>query len=633
MSEIYSQNLKALAEINPYLANKIDQLNDGADDFTVLSTKNNSDYTLKVSVQDKEQLVHSLYRPRSQAKRQIEKLDLGYYNLIGVAGIGCGHYIREILRCFNHESQLIIIENRLDMLKEVMKQQDLTDILIPRNVMIFDGTSQEYTHRMQQVMRRIDYNALVAGNVDFFKTPILKEIERDKYNKIQKEFFKTIHFLAKTLGNDPGDTLIGVDQIFTNMKHILNSINLGKIDAYQNKPAVCVAAGPSLDKNIDVLKEYQDEVLIITADTVLGKLLNKGIIPDIVGVVERTKEVYNYFFRDLIAEDRIPQEVTLVTGGVAYPELYNNFPGRKITVFRNNIYTEEWFADNIEGVTGFDIGNSVANLNFSIAQVLGCEPIILIGQDLAFSSDGLAHTGDTRYDEFEGKLTVDDVSARDDLVEVKGYNGERLVARKWWKIFKDWFEYKIAETGIDCIDATEGGAYIEGTEVKTLQETAEQYFTQKVTPFHQLVNSFQMKEVDSKADEFKEKVLEKLSKLEEIRERIIEVIDLLEKTKQEFEESDDAITYAQKKYGEINTEVAMISQMDMFFLFTCQAIFVQLERYKVALGDLSIDTEEKFDKWSSYELDKLRDIKRICNLTLKLFRVGVENIEGYIGEE
>ena len=620
MTRLYQQNLKSLSNINQSLANKVDELEIDKEKFEVISTKQSNDYTIRLSIEKKQKLVHSLYRPHNQAQKKIEKLKLGYYNLIGVAGIGCGHYIREILNNFNQESQLIIIENRLDILKAVMKKQDLTDILIPRNVKIFDGSTNEYINQLKEQMRRIDYNSLIAGNVDFFYTPGLFEIEKDKYKKFRKRFFSTLNFVARTVGNDPGDTLLGLKNALANIDKILKTSELDNINKYKNKPVVCVAAGPSLDKNIDVLKEYQEQVLIIAADTILGKLLKNGIVPDMVGILERVEKVYSYFFKDLIENNQLPKEITLVSEGIANPKIYNNFPGKVISVFRDNVPIEKWFINNIEGVTGFNTGNSVANLNFSVAKTLGCSPIILVGQDLAYDKDGNAHSSETKYEE------VGEKNNKQEETYVEGYNGEKLKARKWWKIFKDWFEYQIAATGIHCIDATEGGAYIEGTEIMKLEEVAEQYFEEEINDFSQQISSVEENKIKDRTNQMKSSIEEKINMFDEIKEEIDDINDLIMESKEQLAEEKNVLEFVEEKFIEINTKVAKMSGKDSIFFFICQSLFIQMERYKVQMGDLSFDTKDKFITWCNYDLDKLDDLTRICDITIDILENGLDNI-------
>ncbi|GAB6100043.1 motility associated factor glycosyltransferase family protein [Halanaerocella petrolearia] len=620
MNQIYNNNLAALNKINPTLAHKVDRLETTRDDFVVVPTKNGQDYSLKMIESGNERLVHSLYRPRLQAEKKINKLKLGYHNLIGVAGIGCGHYIRAIMQEFSQESQVVVIENRPDILKEVMKHQDLTDILQQiRNIRIFDGSDKRYITRMKDQLQRIDYTALVAGNIDFFKTPILANSEEKDYIRFRKRFFSTLQFINQSVGNDPGDSILGIEQAFSNLEYILQSSSLDEIKEFKNQPAVCVAAGPSLDKNIDVLKEYQDQVLIIAADTILERLLSEGINPDIVGVLERTETVYDYFFKELIKENKLPEDVVLVAEGIINPKIYNNFPGKKVSVFRNNIPSEQWLAETTGEITSFDTGNSVANLNYSTALALGCSPIVLVGQDLAFSKEGKGHATGTKYDEVGEK--------KDEIVTVEGYNGEELKARKWWKIFKEWFEYRIAETEVKCIDATEGGAYIEGTELMSLQEVVEEYCQENLADINQISNSVSTNKIENRVDSLEKGISEELNRLKEIKEMIEEIVDLLETVEKKIDTANNTVGWAQKKFNEINTQIAQMSNGDAIFFFVCQAIFIQLERNKVQLGDLSIDTKNKFKDWCRYDLDKLDDIKQICDILIDVFSEGKESIE------
>ena len=407
----------------------------------------------------------------------------------------------------------------------------------------------------------------------------------------------------------------------TNIDKILETSELASIDKYKNKPVVCVAAGPSLDKNIDVLKEYQDQVLIIAADTILEKLLKNDIIPDIVGVLERIDKVYNYFFKDLIENNNLPEEITLISEGIAPPKLYNNFPGTIISVFRDNVPSEQWFVNNIKGVTGFNTGNSVANLNFSIACALECSPIVLVGQDLAYDENGQAHSSETKYEE------VGENDNPKEQVYVEGYNGEKLKTRKWWKIFKDWFEYRIADTGVQCIDATEGGAHIEGTEIMTLKETADKYFKTKKEFFSQEITLVGEGKIKNRKKQFKSAIKEKINIFEEIKKEIVAIRELIEEAKENLNNQKNFLEFANDKFVEINTKIAKMSNMDGMFFFICQSLFIQMERYKVQMGDLSINTKDKFINWFNYDLDKLNDLTRICDITIDILNDGIDNIK------
>lgn len=622
MSNIYQKNIQALQKMNATLAKKIDDLIYKKDDFELIKLKNGSGYTIKLQFNNKEKYIHSPYNPVKQAKKEIDKINIDFYNLIGVAGIGCGYFIREILNRFNKSSQIIIIENRLDIFKEVMKVQDMTDIFKIRNVQIFDGSNPKYNLQMKKWLRRIDYNALAAGNIDFFKTPVLKDKYSGEFKEYVNDFFEVLNYVVNSLGNDPGDTLIGIEHGFQNVRYLLNnSFDFRNLEYYNDKPAIIVATGPSLDKNIDILKKYQDNALVLSAGTSLHKLLNYGIKPDIFSVLERPEKVYDYTIKDIVNEGEFPEDIVPILDGVVHPKIFNDVNDNIIPVFRDTVTTEKWFVENIEGLVGLDTGLSVANLAFQIAHLLKCSPIILVGQDLAFSSDGRQHTKDTKYDEL-GEAE----QKKENIIDVMGYNNERVKTTKLWKQFKNWFEYMIKKEDIYCIDATEGGAYIKGTEIKTLQETADQFLNDKVRPFNEFIKFDSNNEVELKAEKLQKACNDKVEIFKEIKDEIEDILEIIKTSKKQLKNKKNIKEFARKQFIEINTKTAEMNQRDGVFFFICQAPFVQMERYKVQMGNLMENTEEKFLKFCDYYLDILKSIHHICETTIEHFEKGNDNI-------
>lgn len=622
INDLYKKNLKLLAQKNKGMADKLDNYENGKNDFNVINSKN---ITLEISFNNSKKLVHSKYRPQLQAKKRIATMELKRHNLIGVAGIGCGYYIEEMLNKIKRDSRFIIFENRLDILKEVMKNRNLETIFNSNNnIFILDGTNPNYINHLKTILQRIDFVSLAMGNIDFFKTPILKDKEEGKYKEFQNEYFSTISFNSQVFGNSSEDTLIGLDNILNNNEHLLKNQDFKKIEGFKDKPAVCVAAGPSLDKNIDVLKEYQDNVLIIACDTVLEKLLKNDIKPDIVSVLERVEKIYDYFFKDLIEKTMIPDKTVLIAEGVAHPKIFDNFPGEKVTVFRQNVPTERWFPEKIKDVQTIEAGNSVANLNFSIAHDLGASPIILMGQDLAYSKDGKAHTIETGYEEFGDEDLTED---NQDTVEVKGYNGETLKSKKWWKIFKQWFEFKIAKDNIHCIDATEGGAYIKGTKVMQLEKVADQYFTDEKLNFHEKLKSINDKNVyKTKANKFilslenlREDIKSKRKEIASIRKKIPEL-----RSKIKF---DEKLKKLMKKYNEIDVKVSKLFFDNKFLYFILQPIFLNLKRNKVKIDNMELSSVERYKKLYASHYNKLLQSEKVINKTLNILSFHLDDLK------
>lgn len=628
MNKIYKKNLVVIKDNNIELYKKILSLDEEKlSQFTVEETKIKGEYTLKIDNKGRVQYINSKYDPLKNSENKIKNLTFNYYNIVLVFGVGCGHYIKEILNKVNKQSKIIVLENRIDILKKVLKYQDLSYIFTSDNIIFFDTSKKDYLLDVQNRFKKIDIMALVAGNLTIFKTPVLKQIEQDTYKNQTKKLIDILKYLANIMGNSSQDTLLGIEHMFENIRYLFkNSFDFTKISYFKDKPAVCVASGPSLEKNIDILKEYQDNVFIFSAGTSLYKLIDYGIKPDFFSVLERPEKVYNYTIKDLVEEGKYPENMLAFLDGVVHNKIFKDAAPNLIPVCRNTVPTESWFTENIERLVGLDTGTSVANLNLMIAYLLGCSPIILVGQDLSLSKDGSRHVQGTIYDKLgEKKLN------NKDLVEVEGYNGERLLARKVWKDFKEWFEIKILEHDIKCIDATEGGAFIKGTEIMTLEKAAEKYF--KLNKSDEYIKKFKIdndKSISKNIQLFLDEVEKKINKYIDLKKEIQYIISSLRLLSYltELMKINNRLDhdYLINRYYSLNTEISSIMMNDLVFSFICQPSFIELERNKVRKGDINKETTKKIKEWVEFNIDVLNDIINITDRTIEIFEEGETKI-------
>jgi hypothetical protein len=135
------------------------------------------------------------------------------------------------------------------------------------------------------------------------------------------------------------DTLDGLKNSFINIEVLSSSPGVRQLDGqYRGKPAILVAAGPSLDKNIDLLSEAKGKALIMSSDTTFPVLLKKGIIPDLVVTIERIPEVYDRFYKNL----EIPGDTWLAALNVADKRIFDSFPERHMVAFRTTEPLSKW---------------------------------------------------------------------------------------------------------------------------------------------------------------------------------------------------------------------------------------------------------------------------------------------------
>lgn len=230
-------------------------------------------------------------------------------------------------------------------------------------------------------------------------------------------------------------------------------------------PVIIVSAGPSLDKNIELLREAKGHCLIFAVDTAMKYLLARDIYPDLSITIEPIKPIANY-------SDERCFDIPIVFDSESNPEIIG--PHRSARILYN---CRDYFKSLIMSIgrevhTDIQSGGSVATAAFAICYELGIRHIILIGQDLAYDGE-FTHAGGV-----ESKGINDNIGY--DMTD--GYYGGQVRTRSDWQGYRRWFEQAISlaeeeHTGIEVIDATEGGALIHGSTVMSLREAVDKYCT------------------------------------------------------------------------------------------------------------------------------------------------------------
>ena len=228
-------------------------------------------------------------------------------------------------------------------------------------------------------------------------------------------------------------------------------------------PVIIVAAGPSLDKNIEELKRAKGHCLIFAVDTAMKYLLAHDIMPDLGITIEPIKPMANY-------EDPRCFEVPHVFDCESNPEIVSKNSARKF-IYNCRDYVKRLLLALGKNVPN-DIasGGSVATAAFAICYQLGMRRIIMIGQDLAYQGEA-THAGGVESKGINNNIGYE-------LIE--GIDGSKVRTRSDWLAYLRWFENAIAlmkDMGKDMevIDATEGGALIHGSKVMTLAEAIDEY--------------------------------------------------------------------------------------------------------------------------------------------------------------
>lgn len=291
----------------------------------------------------------------------------------------------------------------------------------------------------------------------------------EEFRKLRDAFATEVRVHIDILGNSAEDTLLGFRQVVLNMLWILASPSLQEVGkSFKGKHFVCVASGPSLEKNIHLLKGKEDSCIIISADTALRRLLEEGVRPHVVVTLERPTLTYTNYFKVLVEQyGEQCKDILLIGQGVSPPQVFGRWPGPKIAVGKVEIPVDRWFIGSVLRGNVLRSGMSVAHMALMLSSVWGAERIALIGQDLAFGEGGASHAGKTAA---QSALAVEQERALTDELEVPGALGGFVKTTNIWRLFLKVFEVMIPESGRPVYDCTEGGALIKGTTIQPLSE-------------------------------------------------------------------------------------------------------------------------------------------------------------------
>lgn len=474
---IYQKNLDALREVIPKIADSIEEQSEYLE-------KESADTLLEYTVEGssiaaivKEGYIwylNSRYSPEKTARVWALQYSNVHANAIfWICGFGNGMAIRTLLSGLAWSNRICIYEPCPGLFWKVLHELDISDILADRRVFVVlagmhEGYLQEYLNLFVEYsnIRLMEYG--IQPNYDCL-------YDREWKLVIQRIQSRMDHIMItkNTMLTYIGDMMPGIlsnardmvkQGVVNQLVHAMQEIDTDKI------PAIIVAAGPSLDKNIHELKRAEGKAFLIVVDTALKAVLNADITPDMLVTVDPHKEM-SLFEHEKFAS------IPLAIDSSANPNVISRHQGKRFYISDTCQMISEYYRQfQGEEMIFLETGGSVANDAFSLAVELGFQNIILVGQDLAYT-DGRGHTGAAYNDEEKNRA---DAKAKEEI-EVEDIYGNMVRTNASMQLYLRWFEMQMDRfPELNVIDATEGGAKIRGTKILPLKEVVETYCIQEV---------------------------------------------------------------------------------------------------------------------------------------------------------
>ena len=525
-----------LFEINQDINDEIvAKIIDKKNNFAICIEKDRKDgYTMKVKNDEKEIYFHSKYDPKREAKKIVKNFGFSSKKQIFVLGTGLGYYLNQ----FDNEKKydkIIIIEPFLSIFYAALCYNDLSNFLSNTNLALIIENNNEIFDTARRFMK-----LNLKNEIDFLEHSPSIKLFNEIYEIIYSKIKETIDYQKVGLVSDIKQTKKWRDNIINNANYIVNN---PKIDSFFNEfekiPAICVSAGPSLDININILRKAKNKAIILCVGTALQVLLKHNIEPDI--VVSMDGNIANY--RQFENMD-VPNSYLLSELGNHYMinEKWNN----KQIFFSMKRNFSGWI-EKIKGeYTPIQTGGTVAHSMIDSAYKFGANPIVLVGQDLAFKDNKTHATG-----------IIGGGYNMKKLIEVEGVDGSKVYTDKSLKTMLSFFNnYFNKRNDRIFIDATEGGAKIDNTRIMKLNDVITQYCIDEINIREKLDNFYLKLKKDIKLEnEFKKQIENTIFELEESIKITKKQINVMEDVKteliknKEFTDKEiDKLEYSFSKY-------------------------------------------------------------------------------------
>jgi hypothetical protein len=468
--DVLVENLAALWASDPDLARAVDNVPDI--ELLPLTPTKSGHHTASVTTGARSISLASRYDPVDEAARLAERVPPERYELF-VLGMGLGYHVQQLSKRFD-SATLWVFEPDVRVIRAAFECVDLSEAILEKKIRI--------VARLDKGQLFADWTPhLAAMSVGHHVVdhPPSVQLHADALAQARALIEEFLAFGKTTINTLLVNSRRTCENLAQNIPWYVANPGIGRLkNAMAGKPAIIVAAGPSLRKNKHLLPGAVGKAVIISVQTAFQQLLDIGVEPNFVTSLDY-HDICTQFFQ------HVPRHVRteLVAEPKATPKIFDLNPG-PLSLLGNN-FIEQLLREMKLDRPGLPSGATVAHLAYYLAEYLGCNPIIFVGQDLGFS-DGLAYTPGTSYDdlwrpELSRYNTVEMmqwqriVRDRAILRKVPDYRGGTTYTEERLYTYLQQFERDFAQSTRTIIDATEGGVAKRGTKVMTLADALEQH--------------------------------------------------------------------------------------------------------------------------------------------------------------
>lgn len=471
ITETFSRNLRALAQVDPDLARRVAATHPAAAE--IMDTRAGVPSVRLNNAGGRPYTMVSTVNPLAEAERIVDsQLEEGA-NACLVYGFALGYHVDNLAGKLPAGSRILVVDPQISIFRLAMEIRDLTPLLTNPDISWAIGEKEyEVPARFNQVFRVVSLEGLTV-------------VAHNPTVKLCGEYFNELdQHCRKWLIAVGGNFLTNVSAVRTYFSNTLDNIQSivdhppvhSLFGRFKGVPGIVISAGPSLDRNIDLLRVMENHVVLICVDTSLGPLYRAGVRPHLVLAGDASEANFRHM------QGLGSTGAALVAEPMTHPRIVEEFDGDKFIMSFNEVMMKK-LGDILGDFGVVKAWGSISTGAFDLARKLGCDPIVFAGQDLAFS-DGRYYAHGTFQEirwlrELSYPKSLHDMHAwrmsRENALDVTDVFGRPQRTSKQLEAYRNYFEREISSTQARVINASEGGAGFSGVENIPLEHVLWKY--------------------------------------------------------------------------------------------------------------------------------------------------------------
>lgn len=380
-------------------------------------------------------LLHSMYYPLKEARNfaKYRTEEISNKKHIVIYGVGLGYHVIELLNLIDEKSTVYLFDVDEEIVEIAMEYGVLKDILKDNRINFFHGYNDE-------IMSKLSASIKESDTFIVFK-PALRVLSKEytSFKEAMERFEIGVIEFERHGEIARENSILNSKTPYNTIEKFYENYNI------KDKAVVIAAAGPSLSLNIEKLKKIREKVVIFAVGSALRALMQAGIKPDMITIIDPQEIVYNQIqgYENL--------DIPLCFLSTASNLTVTKYEGPKFIFYNSKTENENIIIET---------GKSVATAALSIAVNGGASSVIFLGQDLAYLNNK-SHCDDYAHGDYVSSILTK---------KVEGVDGSIINTTAGWLYFKKWIEDKIAQNPQIKFINCSAGARIKGTIEMKLDE-------------------------------------------------------------------------------------------------------------------------------------------------------------------